>query len=239
MTERQSWPRVVWAHLFPGVVAFFFYVVATRMATPRGLPRSFALFLSMLVVLIPYELGVLIRARKRAGGRPPSELIPYTRRPRLVHYIIIVPILLAWMFFCLFVIAPHEQRFLVETASSWAPRWLLGSAGSPSHSRGPLIATWVFGLAVNGLALPFVEELYFRGYLLPRIPCGRQWSPLVNSILFSLYHVFSPWQNLTRIAAVAPMVYVVSHERSVYIGMVTHCSLNTLAMLITLPALLR
>ena len=73
----------------------------------------------------------------------------------------------------------------------------------------------LFGLLVNGLAAPVVEELYFRGYLLPRIPLSRGWAPLLNAALFSLYHLFSPWQNLARTAAVVPIAYAVSWKRSV------------------------
>lgn len=101
-----------------------------------------------------------------------------------------------------------------------------------------MVATLVFGLVVNGLALPAVEELYFRGYLLPRIPCGR-WSPLVNASLFSLYHFFSPWGNLTRVLAVTPIAYVVRWKRNVYLGIATHCLLDTMAMAMALAPLLR
>lgn len=239
MTERQSLPRMLWAHLFPGVLAFLFYAVATRLLTPRGLPPSFALFLGMLVVLIPYQLGVLIRARRKNAAAPAEgELIPYTRRLPLLQYAAIVPLLLSWAFFCFFVVAPRETRFL-EGLLPHPPGWLFGVAGSSSYSRKALLATWVLGLLVNGLALPVVEELYFHGYLLPRIPARGRWQPIPNTILFSLYHFFSPWQNLTRILAIAPIAYAVQWKRSVYLGIATHCSLNTLAMLIALPGLLR
>ena len=45
-----------------------------------------------------------------------------------------------------------------------------------------------------------VEEMFFRGYLLPRISRLGAWAPLVNTVLFSLYHLFTPWLNVGRIA---------------------------------------
>ena len=36
-----------------------------------------------------------------------------------------------------------------------------------------------------------------------------KWAPFINAILFSLYHFFTPWQNLTRIVALLPYIYVV------------------------------
>ena len=87
-------------------------------------------------------------------------------------------------------------------------------------------------MALNGIAGPLVEELYFRGYLLPRIPSRRGWAPLINVILFSLYHFFSPWQNVTRIVALIPLVYTVAWKRNIYLSIFTHCILNTLGMIL-------
>jgi uncharacterized protein len=57
-------------------------------------------------------------------------------------------------------------------------------------------------------------------------------------LLFSLYYFFSPWQNISRIIAILPFVYVVSWKRNVYIGIFTHAAFNTalnlLGMLATL-----
>jgi hypothetical protein len=238
LVERHSWPRSIGGHLLPGVVAFPFYVLASRLLAPRGLPPPFALFLTMLVVLVPYELGVLAHASKRtAGAGATEELIPYKERLPMLQYAVLVPLLLAWAFFCFFAIAPREERFLSTAVFPWPPEWLVG-AGSASASRTAWIVTLTFGLAVNGLAVPLVEELYFRGYLLPRIPFSKRWSPLLNTVLFSLYHLFSPWQNLARVLAVAPLAYAVSWKRSISVGIAVHCLLNSIAMLIAIRGLL-
>jgi hypothetical protein len=47
-------------------------------------------------------------------------------------------------------------------------------------------------------------------------------------MLFSLYHFWSPWQFLSRVAGVAPFVYGVWWKRNVYLGMAVHMSLNAL-----------
>jgi AcrR family transcriptional regulator len=38
-----------------------------------------------------------------------------------------------------------------------------------------------------------VEELYFRGYLLPRISRFGGWAPVINCCLFALYHFWQPF----------------------------------------------
>jgi uncharacterized protein len=49
------------------------------------------------------------------------------------------------------------------------------------------------------------EELYFRGYLLPRLYRFGIWAPLINISLFSLYHYWTPWGVLSRIVMLLPM----------------------------------
>ena len=73
--------------------------------------------------------------------------------------------------------------------------------------------------------------MYFRGFLLPRLSSLKGWAPLVNVLLFSLYHFFSPWQNLARIIGFVPMVYVAWWKRNIYLGMIVHCVGNTVGAL--------
>jgi membrane protease YdiL (CAAX protease family) len=49
--------------------------------------------------------------------------------------------------------------------------------------------------------------------------------------LFSLYHLWSPWQLVARILGLGPTVYAVRRTRNVYLGMVVHSGLNTLSVL--------
>ncbi len=239
MIERHSFAQTITAHLLPGVLVFVVFVPATRVVLSHGLPPPLALFLTMLLVLIPCELAVLLKNRKKTGpARSWSGLIPYAKRLSVLQYAMLVPLLLVWAFLCFFLLAPLEESFLAGALFPWPPSWLIGPTAAPAASRAAWIATMVLGLVVNGIAVPIVEELYFRGYLLPRIPANARWAPLVNAALFSLYHFFSPWQNLARTLAVAPIAYVVSWKRSVWVGLLTHCLLNTIAMGLALASLL-
>ena len=78
----------------------------------------------------------------------------------------------------------------------------------------------LFLVLINGIFGPIVEELYFRGYLLPRISQLRGWAPLFNSVLFSIYHFFSPWQNPLRILAFTPVFYA-CWKKNIYV--IVHC----------------
>lgn len=83
---------------------------------------------------------------------------------------------------------------------------------------------------------PVTEELYFRGYLLPRISRFGALAPVINVVLFSLYHFFTPWRNLGRILGLLPMVYTVWWKRDIRIGIAVHVLGNLLSMLSVLLA---
>ena len=102
------------------------------------------------------------------------------------------------------------------------------------HARFGSLALVAVITTVNGLA----EELYFRGYLLPRMSRLGVWAPIVNTALFSLYHFWSPRSFLARVAGVTPVVYAVWRTENVYLGMVVHVLLNAIgtASLIALIA---
>ena len=114
------------------------------------------------------------------------------------------------------------------------PVWATPAAlavDATKYSHNALLWTALLGILLNGILGPAVEEFYFRGYLLPRIPASAGWAPLINAVLFSLYHFFSPWQNITRIVGLIPLVYTVSWKRNLYLSMFTHVLGNLVGMI--------
>lgn len=115
---------------------------------------------------------------------------------------------------------------------SFYPDWFDASTDDMSrYSHGMLVATWVSDFILIGLLAPVVEELYFRGYLLPRLGRYRGWGLLINVVLFVVYHFFSPWMIITRLIAIFPMYFVVWRTKNIYIGMVAHVLLNLISAL--------
>ena len=86
--------------------------------------------------------------------------------------------------------------------------------------------TLIITIIINGFIGPIIEETYFRGYLLARMGIFGKFAPLINMLIFSLYHFFTPWQFLTRIIAGTPWVYSVWINRNHKIGSIVHCTLN-------------
>lgn len=49
---------------------------------------------------------------------------------------------------------------------------------------------------------------------------------LIITVLFSLYHFWLPWQNISRILGVLPYTYAVRKKENLYIGIFVHCLCN-------------
>jgi membrane protease YdiL (CAAX protease family) len=237
MTETTA-PQKIWQsiglHLMPGALITLFFYLATPMLQKAGFPPMMGILMAILVILIPFELGYLLILSKKTSGRYSIKEVIGEQQP--VVWWQFVLICLGLIFWCgfFFVNMSYVDDYITRTYFSWLPSVFSFGLTPEMAGQYPVWAiktTVIAGFILNGFAGPIVEELYFRGYLLPRIPASKFWAPLINVVLFSLYHFFSPWQNLTRILALVPMVYAVSWKRNIYLSMVTHCTVNTIGMI--------
>jgi membrane protease YdiL (CAAX protease family) len=237
-TEQHSLAASVVLHLLPGILILAFFVAFTPFLTEKGFPTLFCLFLAVVVVLIPFELGyVLYQAKRKNKTFSLKGIVLYRRKMPLWQYFALIPPMLAWALVAYFVIAPPIQLSLKGEYFSWLPVWFFLNHNLEQCSKSALLATWVMGVLFNGIAGPIVEELYFRGYLLPRISRLKGWGPLLNVLLFSVYHFFTPCRNLERILALLPGTYIIQWKKNIYLGMIPHCLLNTAGMLLMAPLL--
>jgi membrane protease YdiL (CAAX protease family) len=238
--EQQSLVTSIILHLLPGILILAFFVALTPLLTERGFPTLFCIFLAVTVVLIPFELGyILYQALKKNKSFSLKGIVLYRRKIPLWQYFALIPPFLAWALIAYFIIAPPIQGFLKDEYFSWLPAWFFLDYNVEQCSKSILLITWIMGLIFNGIAGPIVEELYFRGYLLPRISRLKLWAPLLNVLLFSVYHFFSPWRNLERILALLPGVYIIQLKKNIYLGIIPHCLLNTTGMILMAPLLFK
>jgi uncharacterized protein len=213
----------------PGAAGVLAYIALAGGIQAAGYPPIAALLVAITVVILPIELAILLLARSRA--RTAAEpLIPYRQRMPKSSWAWLVPVLVLAALVGS-AIAMFADAAVANGLFSWLPAWYQRPIDLRVVSRYSATA-WVVTLAaymvLNGFVGPIVEELYFRGFLLPRMDRFGRWAPLINVTLFSLYHFWAPWQFLSRIAAVAPFVYTVRWRRNVYLGMVVHILLNTI-----------
>jgi membrane protease YdiL (CAAX protease family) len=155
----------------------------------------------------------------------------------LWQYLVLLPVYTLWLFVG-FAVLPPLDGWVKGTFFSWWPRWLDTTA--PIGNLPPaLVVVMVVGIALTGLAAPIVEEMYFRGYLLPRMSYLKGWAPLLNVVLFALYHLFTLWLAPTRIITLLPIVYAVWWKKNIYLSIVPHCVLNTVGLLILIFTVFR
>jgi membrane protease YdiL (CAAX protease family) len=237
--QQLSLSTLVALHLVPGALMTVGFVVVAPVVQATGFPPIAALLVAIMVVLVPFELGVLRwAAREQHVGL--IGVVPYRRPMPGRDWLWLVPALIACAFLG-FGISMAVEPQLIERFFSWLPEWfvrpiLLDRIGD--YSAAAWLITLAAYFAINGFIGPIVEEFYFRGFLLPRMDRLGRWAPLLNVSLFSLYHFWSPWQLVARILALAPTVYAVRWKRNVYLGMAVHCSLNSLGVLIVAAAVI-
>ena len=234
--EQHSLARTLVLHLLPGVLMVAFYAVAGPLVRGLGFPSLMTIYLAILFMLIPFELGYLLyRARKE--GSTLGSVVQYREPVPRVQFVALVLGLFVWSAICSVLLYPPLDELFIENVFFWLPDSFFLVEDFSGYSTVALLVTWVFGFVVNAIAGPVVEELYFRGYLLPRISRFGAWAPLVNVVLFSLYHFFTPWQNVGRIVGLLPMVYAVWWKKSIYVSFAVHVLGNVSVMVLLLPVL--
>ncbi len=234
---QHSVARTLVLHLLPGALIAAFYVAAAPVVRSFGFPSLMAIFLAILFVLIPFEAGYLLyQASKDVSSS--GDVVRYREPVPRGQFVALVLGLFAWSAILSMLLYPPLDNFFIEKVFFWLPDSLFLVEDFGRYSTAALLITWTFGLIVNGVVGPVVEELYFRGYLLPGISRFGAWAPLINTVFFSLYHFFTPWQNVGRILGLLPMVYAAWWKRSIYVSMGAHILGNISTMLILLPTFL-
>lgn len=228
--QHPLWLSVVLS-LFPGVALGAFIVGTAPILREWGLDPVFALFGGIGLVLVPLEIGCLaVAARRTTGSWSPLDVTDYRQKlpPRRLLPMSIG--LAVWFIFTLIAWISLLEGRVIERLPSWVPESILSfaqtSTGGDLPSAGVFAAFLVTAFVFNGLVGPVTEELYFRGYLLPRIDRYGVWAPVINTLLFSLYHVWTPWRWPQIAVGFLPLSLAAWRTRSIYVSMIAHVIIN-------------
>ena len=112
---------------------------------------------------------------------------------------------------------------MISELFNWIPQGFLSTENESisktdfkgTYSSEILIIVFIVSLLVNGISVPIVEELYFRGFLLPRISKYLSFAPLLNVVLWSIYHFWAPWTIFANIIVFLPVAYIVLLKRTI------------------------
>jgi len=230
-------------HLLPGLLFLPVFLLAGKFSDNLGLPKYLApMLISFGLVIIPFELGYLLYQGKKLHGKLSLQGVILYRQPipRWQYLVLGLPMLF-WAAFIFLVVAPSIDNFFIERFFSWMPESFFQSTllnNLNQYSRATLLATGIMVVILIGFVGPAIEELYFRGYLLPRLALQGGWAPIVHILLFSLYHFWSPWQNVVRILAMSPLYFAVWKKRNIFLGIIWHVIANVISALGLISVLL-
>jgi hypothetical protein len=227
---RHSAIATIFLHLLPGVLIALIGGLASYLLRNRAVPAYFVLEVSVLVIMIPVMLGIMGWGRRKEGKERLAGLIMRPERQIKIWEFIVYPVAIVAFAAAVFTLVgdPVNEFFrdlLFPNLPAWANIGHVFESPESYHSAWPVIC-WAAGAVLVTFLGPIMEEFYFRGYLLPRIPGPPAVVIGAGVVLFALYHLFSIWMAPVRIIALIPLVFVVWKTRSVAIGMIAHCLLN-------------
>lgn len=84
----------------------------------------------------------------------------------------------------------------------------------------------------------FVEEFYFRAWMLPRLSHYGRLSWVINGVMFACYHLFQLWLFPVILVGSLLFAFMVYYSKSVYPALVFHFILNFLFSILGLMALI-
>lgn len=214
LADKHSVPLSIALHLVPGglIVAAYAWIGAP-ITRAIGAPIFAAWAIGLAVVLFPLWFGLFWLGKQRTGR--------YTMRGGVVHYrdkpfsrgkITLIGIgFLLYMTIVSLALTPLDA-YMYDHFFTWVTFEGSGGSGTTyldAYSKEAVLTTLLICGPFTGFMLPLIEEYYFRGFLLPRLPQLGRWAPLFNTTLFAIYHFWAIWTVPSKILFLLPGVWFV------------------------------
>jgi len=225
--EQISKRKVVFLHLFPGALILGIYLLITPFIHSMGYPSLMSLMVAFLMVILPIELGYLFwKAKKSAVNKPFFQHILINEKIEKKKFLGILSSGVIAIFILAGGMSLVDENIKTQVFG-WLPDWYFyDSEFLNGYSRQALVITAYFRIGIDGLLIPFTEEWYFRGYLLPRMEGKGVTVPILASALFALYHFWQPWNYFTLILISAILVFPAWYFKNYKISLYIHLIIN-------------
>lgn len=223
----MSLPKAAWLQVMPGLASLPVFAILAWLFAGRGMPVVFALALTILLVEVPLSWFILIRVvRQETGGRFSfGDAFPWAAAISWRYYLLIGVPLIVFSMIMIGGVGPRIESLLIGTAFGWVPDWFVMRAEPASLgalSRPALLTLWVLMLVAMVIAGGVTQELYSRGFLLPRMRQAGPLAPAVNALFFAMLHAIAPWGWPAFFLMTLAWAYAVWWLRSVRIGIFVH-----------------
>lgn len=225
--DQLTLSRQLWFHFYPGIFITLFYILISPLIIRHGYPGIAVLLIAEVLILAPIGLTHLfLKGWQVNGSLQLKNVIAFREKLSWKQYLKWSLIGIGLCFVIYFPLYPIGL-FLREQVFFWLPEWYFNPGYGTTNMR--LVANaFLVGIFIDGLVGPIVEELFFRGYLLPRMAFLKKWAPVVNGTLFGLYHFWQPHNYLAIIGVGIVLSWVVWKTKNVYVGIIIHCTINIL-----------
>lgn len=232
-SEQHSFTRSLALHILPGVFIVTLFVASVPLVMRAGYPPMFAGSIGSFCGLA-FQIWHLYHEGKKSNGKWSLKGIVLNQEPMpLWQYFVLVPMLVIFAFLIDWATTPLRSALL--NSMPWLPEWfeMRDTSQLLSYSKSVLLVTfWVY-LVVNGVFAPIVEEMYFRGYLMPRLSRFGRWTPVIETALFTIYHFWQPYYWITQFIPFLPITSAVWWKRNIKLGILSHMAMNLIGGLLT------
>jgi membrane protease YdiL (CAAX protease family) len=219
-------------HLAPGALLSIVFLAGAPFVMRAGGSSYLALVLSIPCSLVPFVLGVFFFEKKRTG-RNFLFLITPLRNPRVSMLETLVGIIILWITAQAFYyfLAPIS-RTILSAFTDLMPSWAINLDNlDPSDIS---TQTLFLGLFLSGFVGSIIQELYFRGYLLPRMSVPGIWGSVLHAALFSIFHFYCFWRAIEFFVIFLPLVLYVKRKGNLLTVIIIHIMFNSLGIIIAL-----
>ena len=238
--KQHSLIKSLLMHILPGILATVAFLLLKPLLNSTGYPPLLAFLLAVLLVDLPVMLGVMLNEGKKLNGRFSLEGVVLNREKVSWKTFALVFVGAFVVVYLLVMLATPISTFLTESVFPGLPDWIFLDEQTQyeAYAKNVLVIVFALQLVITGIILPWVEELYFRGYLMPRISRFGKWAPLLGGFLFGLYHVWQLFGFPTVFLLGAALGYVVWWKKDIRLSISLHVFANTLGRLLFLMAAL-
>lgn len=229
--KQHSKLKSILYHFYPGVIITIFFSVITPFMIRRGLPPQLSMLIAIAVVVVPVFLLHLNKAKQKESVNRIRDLVVYKEKLSTKKLFLYLSGLIIFAYIIYGLTQPLNE-IITEKLFFWLPDWYKVRDFN-GYSKSIILITLVLNLLLNGILAPYLEELYFRGYLLPRMQTWGKYAPLLSAVLFSFYHFWQPQIYLTLIIALFPMTYIVWKTKSLKLAIYVHSGLNIIGAMLS------
>lgn len=231
--RQHSIGQAIVLQLLPGLATAILFVIGVASLNNLGLPNIFALYGAILLGEIPVTLALMFHLERQEHGRVSlRNLFPHRDPLPTWQYIALGLPLIVWSVAIIGEIGPAMQQPLVPVLFAWVPEDFILEF-SPEALRELSRATLMILMGLSFMATAavggLVQEVYSRGYLLPRLAWLGLLGPAVNAALFALSHLISPWSWPAFFVMTLAWSYAVYWKKSMVLGVIAHSGMLLLS----------